>query len=261
MSQRRNQNRRRRRRGGLSRLLRPLSLLLAAVAVVAALTLFFKVEEIQVVGAIRYQAEEIIAAAGVEPGDNLILLNRYRVAQRIYTSLPYITDVSPKQKFPGTLVIEVTETRPVAAIEGGGAWWLVNSGGKVLEMVDAAAAADYLTVSGVQAEEPSASGHLKLPEESPMTAQRLCELLEAMEARSMLARADSVDLSDPQTLILNYDGRFRVEISYDANLPFKMDGLLGVVEYLEPNETGTIRMTMSDDNQVNYIPRKSSGGD
>ncbi|MDE7261349.1 MAG: FtsQ-type POTRA domain-containing protein [Oscillospiraceae bacterium] len=258
MPQKRNPNRRRRRRGGLGRLLRPLSLLLTAVAVVAALTLFFKVEEIEVVGAVRYQAEDIISASGVEPGDNLILLNRYQVSQRIYTNLPYITDVRPKPKFPGTLVIEVTETRPVAAIEGGGAWWLVNSEGKVLDMLDAVTAADYLPVLGVQAEEPAVSGHLKLPEDSPMTAGRLCELLGAMEERSMISRADSVDLTDPKTLILNYDGRFRVEMYYDANLSFKIDSLLWVVaDYLEPNETGTIRMTMSDDNQVNFIPKSS----
>ena len=64
----------RRRRGAFSRLLRPLSLLLAAAAIVAALTMFFKVESIQVAGASRYQADEIIAASGVEPGDNLVLL-------------------------------------------------------------------------------------------------------------------------------------------------------------------------------------------
>ncbi len=258
MPKKRNPNRRRRRRGGLGRLLRPLSLLLSAVAVVAALTLFFKVEEITVAGAGRYSVDDIIAASGVEIGDNLILLNRYRVAQRIYTSLPYITDVSPKPKFPDTLVIEITETRPVAAVESGGAWWLVNSGGKILDMVDGTQAADYLPVTGVQAAEPEVGGHLKLPEECPMTAERLSELLEAMEERSMFARADSVDLSDPKILVLNYDGRFRVEMYYDANLSFKLDGLLGVVtDYLEPNETGTIRMTMSDDNQVNYIPKRS----
>lgn len=258
MPNKRNPNRRRRRRGGLGRMLRPLSLLLTAVAVVAALTLFFKVENIEVTGASRYQVEEIIKASGVKTGDNLILLNRYRVSQRIYTSLPYITDVSPKPKFPSTLVIEVTETRPVAAIESAGAWWLVNSGGKVLDMVDGLAAADYLTITGIQAEEPAVSGHLQLPEDCPMTAERLCEMLEAMEERSMITRADSVDLSDPKTLILNYDGRFRVEMYYDANLSFKLDGLLYVVtDYLEPNETGTIRMTMSDDNQVNFIPQRS----
>ena len=143
----------RRRRGGLGRLLRPMSVILAAVAMVAALTLFFKVEHITVTGASRYGAEEIIAASGVETGDNLILLDRYRVAQRIYTSLPYITDVRPKQEFPNTLNIEVTETHAMAAIQGSGAYWLLSGDGKILEAVDEPAAADYLQIIGVQAAE------------------------------------------------------------------------------------------------------------
>ena len=110
----------RRRRGGLGRLLRPLSFLIAAIAMVTALTLFFKVETIVVTGAGRYTAEEIIAASGVETGDNLVLLDRYRVSQRIYTALPYITDVRPRQEFPSTLNIEVTETRIAAAIQVAG---------------------------------------------------------------------------------------------------------------------------------------------
>ena len=79
---------RRRRRGGLGRLLRPLSVVLAAVAVVAALTMFFKVDQVEVTGNGRYRAEEVIAASGVEQGDNLILLDRYGISQRLCRELP-----------------------------------------------------------------------------------------------------------------------------------------------------------------------------
>ncbi len=245
----------RRRRGGLGRLLRPLSVLLAAVAIVAALTMFFKVENIVVTGAGRYGANEIIAASGVEIGDNLVLLDRYRIAQRIYTSLPYITDVRPRQEFPSTLNIEVTETKTVAAIQGAGAYWLINAGGKLLEAVDAVKAADYLQITGVQAEEPVVSGALALQEDSPITAGRLLELVEAMDQLGALSRSDSIDCSDPRVLLLNYDGRFRVEMFYDANFQFKIASLVKITgEELQPNETGTLRMTMSDDYEVRYIP-------
>ena len=72
--------RRRRRRGGLGRLLRPLSVLLTAVAVVAALTMFFKVSTVEVTGSSRYRDGEVAAASGVELGDNLVLLDKYRIA-------------------------------------------------------------------------------------------------------------------------------------------------------------------------------------
>lgn len=248
----------RRRRGGLGRLLRPLSVVLAAVAVVAALTLFFKVEHITVTGAGRYGQEEIIAASGVEIGDNLILLDRYRVAQRIYTSLPYITDVRPKQEFPNTLNIEVTETRAMAAIQGGGAYWLLSGDGKLLEAVDGPAAADCLQIIGLQAEDPAVSGTLKLREGSPIAPERLAELLSVLDGHGALPRTDSVDCSDPRVLALSYDGRFRVEMFYDADFDFKIASLVKIVdEKLEPNETGTLLMTMEDEYQVNLVP---SGG-
>lgn len=245
----------RRRRGGLGRLLRPLSVLLAAAAVVTALTLFFKVEYITVTGAGRYQTDEIIAASGVEPGDNLVLLDRYRVAQRIYTALPYITDVRPKQEFPNRLNIEVTETRAVAAIGGAGAYWLISGDGKLLEAVDAAAAADYLQIAGVETEDPAVSAPLRLPEDAPITADRLLELLGVLQERGALNRSETVDCGDPRILVLAYDGRFQVEMFYDANFDFKIAGMLEAVhEKLEPNETGIIRMTFSNDNEAHLIP-------
>lgn len=247
----------RRRRGGLGRLLRPLSVILAAVAVVAALTLFFKVENITVTGAGRYSAEEIIDASGVEIGDNLILLDRYRVARRIYTSLPYITDVRPKQEFPNTLNIEVTETKALAAIQGGGAYWLISGDGKILEAADGPAASEYLQITGVAAKEPAVSEDLVLPEDAPVSAQRLAELLAVLDEQGVLERTDSVDCGDPRVLVLQYDGRFRVEMFYDADFAFKIASLVKIVdEKLEPNETGTLLMTMEDEYQVNLVPSR-----
>lgn len=247
----------RRRRGGLGRLLRPLSIILAAITVVAALTLFFKVETILVTGAGRYSAADIIAASGVETGDNLVLLDRYRVSQRIYTALPYITDVRPKPKFPNTLEIEVTETQAAAAIQGAGGWWLLSTSGKILEAVDAPAAADYLQIKGIQAETPAVSSPAVLPEDSHLTAERLSALLTALATQEALPRADALDCSDSRKLVLDYDGRLQVEMFYNADFDFKITCMLSAVDKLEPNETGILRMTMEDDYEVHFI---KSGG-
>lgn len=251
-----NKRKKRRRRGGLGRLLRPLSFLLAAGAVVAALTMFFKVESIQVTGTSRYQASEVISASGVEPGDNLVLLDRYRVSQRIYTALPYITDVQPRPKFPNTLEIEVTETRAAAAIQGAGGWWLLSAGGKVLEAADAALAAEYPRITGVQAENPAVSSALTLPEDSTITGQRLQELLAVLASYEALPQVDLIDCASPRELVLHYDGRFRAELFYDADFDLKVTCLLSAVDKLEPNQKGTLRMTMSDDYEVRFIPDK-----
>ena len=68
---------------------------------------------------------------------------------------------------------------------------------------------------------------------------------------------DDIDLSGAEELVLDYDGRFRVEMFYDADFSFKLHCLKEAVSRLEPNEKGTIRMTMQNDNEARFIP---SGG-
>ena len=247
---------RRRRRGSLGPLLRVLSVLLTAVAVVAALTLFFKVDQVVVSGNSRYSAEEIIEVSGVEQGDNLILMDKYHIAEKLYTELPYITEVRINRKLPDVLMVEVVETQAVAAIKGGSSTWLMDSGGKLLEVVRASMAKKYITLEGLTAESPAISGKLKLGEESPISAQRLLELMQALKQWGMLEKTTSLDASDPDYMVLSYDGRFQVEMFYDADFDFKLNCLQAAVAQLEPNETGTIRMTMKDDNEVRFIPDK-----
>ena len=246
--------RRRRRRGGLGRLLRPLSVLLTAVAVVAALTMFFKVSTVEVTGSSRYRDGEVAAASGVELGDNLVLLDKYRIAQRIYTELPYVTEARINRKFPSTLVLEVTETTAVASIQGAGGYWLLSAGEKLLEAVDETGAQDYLRITGLEAVNPAVSARLELPEDSPITLERLGQLLSAMERLEMLGRADGLDLSDRSDLVLGYDGWFQVIISYDADFDYKLLCLLEAVKCLEPNERGTIRLNMKEANKAHFIP-------
>ena len=247
---------RRRRRGSLGPLLRVLSVLLTAVAVVAALTLFFKVDQVVVSGNSRYSAEEIIEVSGVEQGDNLILMDKYHIAEKLYTELPYITEVRINRKLPDVLMVEVVETQAVAAIKGGSSTWLMDSGGKLLEVVSASMPKKYITLEGLTAETPATSGKLKLGEESPISAQRLLELVQALKQWGMLEKTTSLDASDPDYMVLSYDGRFQVEMFYDADFDFKLNCLQAAVAQLEPNETGTIRMTMKDDNEVRFIPDK-----
>ena len=246
--------RRRRRRGGLGRLLRPLSVLLTAVAVVAALTMFFKVSTVEVTGSSRYRDGEVAAASGVELGDNLVLLDKYRIAQRIYTELPYVTEARINRKFPSTLGLEVTETTAVASIQGAGGYWLLSAGEKLLEAVDETGAQDYLRITGLEAVNPAVSARLELPEDSPIALERLGQLLSAMERLEMLGRADGLDLSDRSDLVLGYDGRFQVIISYDADFDYKLLCLLEAVKCLEPNERGTIRLNMKEANKAHFIP-------
>ena len=75
MARRRHSNRKRR-RGSFGFLYKVLSMLVICGCLVAALTLFFRVNTIVVTGQERYTQDQIVEASGVGVGDNLFLLNK-----------------------------------------------------------------------------------------------------------------------------------------------------------------------------------------
>ena len=92
MARRRNSNRRR--RGRFRFLYKLLSILIICVCVIAALTLFFRVDQIVVTGGVRYSEEELAEASGVRIGTNLYLLNKRDIANRMLEKLPYLQEIS-----------------------------------------------------------------------------------------------------------------------------------------------------------------------
>ena len=127
---------RRRRRGRFSFLMKLLCILLIAGAVVAALTVFFKVQSITVSGNARYTSEEVVAASGIEIEDNLFLLNKYSAAQAIFEKLPYVEEATINRALPDTIVITVRECAAAAGVVTPEGYWLISENGKLLERTD-----------------------------------------------------------------------------------------------------------------------------
>ena len=71
MAKKEKERRYRKRRGGIAYTI--LAVLLIAASVVAACTVFFRVEEVTVEGNERYSQEQILSVASVEMGANMIL--------------------------------------------------------------------------------------------------------------------------------------------------------------------------------------------
>ena len=60
------------------------------VALLVGLTIFFKVQNVVVTGNGKYTAETVIAASGIETGENLLTFGKSRAAGRILAELPYV---------------------------------------------------------------------------------------------------------------------------------------------------------------------------
>lgn len=119
-----------------NRILLYIALILVAVLVfvVLSLTVFFKVENIQVSGSSQYDAQQIIDISGIEQGQNLILTSEDKAESLITKNLPYISSVTLKKKLPSTVTIVVEKAVPWVQVDQDNGYFLLDENLKVLEI-------------------------------------------------------------------------------------------------------------------------------
>lgn len=245
---RRRHTRRRRHRGSSGFLYKLLSVLVICACLVAALTLFFRVDTVAVTGQSRYTAQEIQAASGIELGENLLLLNKYTASGNITAELPYIEEIRIHKQLPDTLQIEVKEcTTPLAVIQDGSAW-MVSPSGKIVDQKTPEEAEEFPLITGCTLLAPSVGGEAVLASEYSLQQESLLALLAALDEANMLEQVDEIDLEDLSVLRMGYLDRFTVKLPYGADYVMKMKILRMAVEseYVQDNMTGTFDMTRED---------------
>ena len=242
---------RRRRRGRAPFPLRLLGLVVVAAAIVGALTMFFRIDTIVVEGSERYTEQQIIEAAGVQKGQNLVLMNKYNVKQAIFDQLPYVETVVVNRRYPDTLILTVTECTASAALPGSGTTWLMSGEGKLLERT-AQIPQGCVKVTGCELVEPTVGAQAAFSDEDSYKFDRLLALLRAAEDKQLLSMIGSVELGDGTAITLTYLDRFTVRMPWDADLAYKLENLRTVVDVLENNETGTINLMT--DGKASFIP-------
>ncbi|MGM9662965.1 MAG: cell division protein FtsQ/DivIB [Oscillospiraceae bacterium] len=243
----------RKRFGGWNLMWKLATLTLAVVAVVLALILFFRVETIRVEGEERYSEQEILQAAGVQAGDNLYLINKEKVSDRVFSTLPYVRSVLIYRQPPSTLVIEVRESAAAGVIVTPESDWVINSAGKIMEERQAVQEYESAAIDGLTLVEP-AVGRTAEPEEAQSYYfSELLRLLAELEDRELLGSVQAIHLGESDMLTMEYAGRFRVCLPWGADYGYKLRELEAVIARLEANETGTIEM-LREDGEVHFYP-------
>ena len=214
-------------------------------------TMFFRIDMIVVEGNERYTEEQIIEAAGVQKEQNLVLLNKYKVKQSIFDTLPYVETVVINRKYPDALILTVTECTASAALTGENGTWLMSDKGKILERA-AQIPEGCARVTGCTLVEPAVGAMAAFADEDSYKFERLLTLLRTAEDKQLLSMIGEIDLSDGTAITFTYLDRFTVKMPWDADIAYKLGNVRTVVEQLEANQTGTINLM--NDGRADFIP-------
>ena len=254
-------------------LIQMLTVTAVVAAMIAGLSVFFKVEYITVTGAEVYSAWSVREASGIQEGDNLLTFSHARAGALIKANLPYVNTVRFGIKLPDTVNIIIEEDAVVYSIEDStGTWWLMNSDGRVVEQTNKSKAANYTKILGITLENPAPdkqavatetvlSATTETGETIPMTttgAKRLStamEILEALEANDIVGEAASVDVSRLEDIIVWYGSRYQVNLGDSSNVDYKIACMNDVILQLSEFDSGILDVSFTIwPDQVIYTP-------
>ena len=245
----------RRRRRNTGFLLRFLTMLAVVVAVTLGIVLFFRIHTITVQGNSLYSEQEIIQAAGLTEGENLITIRKSSLAGKIIAALPYVEEVRIARVLPDTVVISVKESEVAFSIEDeAGQKWLMNSDGKVLEPANEEKAQSHPAILGVTAQSPTVGSQVKgEPADSLEIALRI---LEELEGTGILPQISSINVEKTFDLVLWYGDQYEIKLGSSEDLSYKITYLAAVLEQLDDYQTGTIDLTFDEKRVARFLPRE-----
>lgn len=246
--------RRSRRRGGV--LYKLFSVAIIIVALIVGMTVFFKISKIRVEGCSINTESMVTQAAGAEIGENLFMINKAEMANKILTSLPYVRQVVLQRELPDTLVIKITECSAVAAIESDYSdYWLIDETGKLLQKLDVKDTGGLPLVAGVKVKSPTAGDILSFSDEEREKEQQLKDLLAALKSKGLTADLTEIELETSYAVGFKLSGKYRVLLGTTENLDYKLEYLEAVLPKLPEGATGEIDLSdLVNGNEAHFIP-------
>lgn len=253
------------------------TILAVVLALVLGMSVFFRVEEIYVVGANVYSDWTVREESGINIGENLLTFGRTKASGQIIANLPYVKSARIGIKLPDTVIIEIEEEAVVYSIQDqDGVWWLMNSDGKVVEQTNTQTANAHTQVLGVTLYQPQAS-ELGIATEEASTevdesgqelplmitgAQRLnaaLQILQALEMNDIVGDAASVDVSQLQDIILWYGTQYQVNLGAINNskydIAYKIAYMKNAILQMSDYQTGILDVSFTTwPDQVGYTP-------
>lgn len=250
---RRRQSKKRRLKNSVRKALIAISLLivLIAVGIVLSLTVFFKIDTINITGSGVYSSEEVLSNCDISYGDNLFMIKKDVCKERLTRNLPYIYDVKITRKLPATVQLEIIDAKVQYVIDNENETFiLLDDNFKVLDNASAVGAESAVLITNSVV--ASAEKGVPISFEDEAVSECLSKLSQAIKATQM-TQATSISSTDVNNNYIIYDGRIKFTLGSCDDIENKIYKGLAACEKLDESSPGVKGIiTIGTDKQIYF---------
>ena len=218
----------------------------AAVFAVLSLTVLFNVSEVKVAKAGKhYQPEQIIEAADVEVGDNMVATNWDRVKEKVEQKLPYVLSLEIKKTVSGKITFSVVDDTATLVFKTSKGYALADANCKVLEIVKEKPKNKGLTLLTVKNRINADPGEtISFADDGESI---LYDTIRTAIKNSGIGNITGIDISDPENIYLEYQSRYRLYLGNSEDIEYKLREAKKIIaeeDENDPNQIGEINLSI-----------------
>lgn len=218
----------------------------AAVFAVLSLTVLFNVSEVKVAKAGKhYQPEQIIEAADVEVGDNMVATNWDRVKEKVEQKLPYVLSLEIKKTVSGKITFSVVDDTATLVFKTSKGYALADANCKVLEIVKEKPKNKGLTLLTVKNRINADPGEtISFSDDGESI---LYDTIRTAIKNSGIGSITGIDISDPENIYLEYQNRYRLYLGNSEDIEYKLREAKKIIaeeDENDPNQIGEINLSI-----------------
>ncbi len=191
-----------------------------AASLLFVLTMFFKIEKIEIKGAKLYDNKVIESTGGAQIGESIFSVNEKELNEILPEKLPLIKSVKLQRKLPGTVIIEVYATREVAAFQSAAGYILIDDDGKVIDTKAQMLRDNVAVVTGAKLGEISLGKTVKFEnEENTESFLNLLQSITDCEIKDIT----EITVNKKGEFSLFYQDRIKIKLGKTENITQKLE--------------------------------------
>ena len=189
-----------------------------------------------------YSETEILEAAKLKTGMNMLTIREKQVNKDVTTVLPFISQIGVDYRLPDTLALNIVSTKEQLILKCEKKYICVDSTGKVVSDKKKKLTEGMFLVQGMTEQEYTVGEHFTVSEENSERYRIACEFAKATENAETL-NYGVLDLKDLKDITFTYRSKVRLYLGNGDNLEQKLDSALRIMESSEVGDkTGYINL-------------------
>lgn len=211
----------------------------AALVLIAIFILSFRIKNITISGNELSDTESIASAAALKRGAHMYSIDKAAIADRIISENPYVSSVTIRRRLPSSIIITVTEDKPVFFVPFESKFLILSGELRVLDSTEnpqGLAAAGLIPLSLPKISKADVGGTLVF--ESAKNYSLCNELLQLFASCDFSGDITSIDISNKFDVKAVYKSKYTIVFGSYTDLEKKLKFCKKTIGYVEKNMPG-----------------------